>query len=46
MRFMRDGVPPPGDFGGQITKILVDKRYARNPQTGAIKGWGTKWLPK
>lgn len=46
MRFERDGMPLPDDFGSAVAQILVDRRYARNPKTHAIVGWGTKWLPK
>jgi Protein of unknown function (DUF3800) len=45
MRFERDGEKQPEDFGGQIAQILVENRYARNPQTNQITGYGTKWLP-
>ena len=46
MRFERDGLLHPCDFGARIAQILVDRRYARNPQSGQIDGWGSKWLPK
>ena len=45
MRFERDGVPHPDDFGTRVAKILVDRKYRRNPFSGNIAGWGTKWLP-
>lgn len=45
MRFAKNGEAMPNDFGAQIAQILVDRRYARNPQTHQIDGWGTKWLP-
>ena len=46
MRLARDGSEQPNDFGSKVATILVDRRYARNPRTHAIEGWGTKWLPK
>jgi len=46
MRFKRDGIPQPNDFGGRIADVLVRRRYARNPRTMEIDGYGTKWLPK
>lgn len=45
MRFEREGYADPDDFGSKVSDILVERRYARNPQTRAIKGYGTKWLP-
>lgn len=45
MRFDRDGLVVPEDFGTQVVRILNDRRYARNPRTEVISGWGTKWLP-
>lgn len=45
MRFARDQITTPNDFGGRIASILVERRYARNPKTMEIDGWGTKWLP-
>jgi hypothetical protein len=45
MRFLAEGIDPPNDFGTKVAKILIDGRYARNPKTGEIQGWGTKWLP-
>lgn len=45
MRFDRNGISHPHDFGTEICKILVEKRYARHPETHVIDGWGTKWLP-
>jgi hypothetical protein len=32
-------------FGKQIVDVLLEKRYARNPKTGQIEGWGLKTLP-
>lgn len=34
----------PENFGGQIGKILEDKKYDRSPW-GKIEGYGRKWLP-
>jgi hypothetical protein len=45
MRFERDGIEPPNDFGTKVVEILVDSRYARHPSTKLIDGYGTKWLP-
>jgi hypothetical protein len=45
MRFERDATPAPDDFGSKVIEILVDGRYARNPTTKLIDGYGTKWLP-
>jgi Protein of unknown function (DUF3800) len=45
MRFERDGIPAPKDFGELIAGILVRRRYVRNPATSQISGWGQKWLP-
>lgn len=45
MRCERDGEPHPDDFGFKVAQILVEKRYARNPHTQSIAGYGTKWLP-
>lgn len=45
MRLQRDSIPAPSDFGSKVAKILVDRRYARNPQTLRVEGYGTKWLP-
>ncbi|HEX3525560.1 MAG TPA: hypothetical protein VH988_00710 [Thermoanaerobaculia bacterium] len=40
----RNGRDLPGDFGGQIAKILEEGKYRCSPQ-GRIEGWGRKWLP-
>jgi hypothetical protein len=32
-------------FGSRVVKILMEKRYARNPKNGKIDGWGLKTLP-
>jgi hypothetical protein len=45
MRFEREGAQQPEDFGSKVAQILVEKKYARNPQTMQIEGYGTKWLP-
>jgi len=45
MRFERDGVDPPSDYGARLADILVGWKYARHPRTLKVKGWGTKWLP-
>jgi hypothetical protein len=33
------------DFGKQIVDTLTRVKYLKNPATGKIEGWGTKWLP-
>jgi hypothetical protein len=45
MRKERAGEDQPQDFGTQVADILVKAKYARNPWTRVIEGWGTKWLP-
>lgn len=45
MRRERNGEPRLADFGYEIVSILEEKRYARNPKTKQIDGWGRKWLP-
>ena len=45
MRRARNGGEPYDDFGNEIVRLLLSKKYARNPKTKAIEGWGTKWLP-
>lgn len=45
LRKQRLGEEQPQDFGGQVADILVKAKYARNPWTLVIDGWGTKWLP-
>ena len=40
----REGLQPPGKFGGQVECILKDGKYRCGPN-GQIGGWGTKWLP-
>lgn len=34
------------DFGSAVADILIERKYARNPRTKSIVGWGLKWLPK
>jgi len=34
----------PRNFGGRIAAILQRQKYHRSP-TGAVEGWGRKWLP-
>jgi hypothetical protein len=45
MKFERDGQPERLDFGTRVVGVLRASRYARNPRTGEIAGWGRKWLP-
>ncbi|MGH6951006.1 MAG: DUF3800 domain-containing protein, partial [Vitreimonas sp.] len=45
MRFERDGIEHPNDFGGRIADVLVRYKFARHPATLKITGWGAKWLP-
>ncbi|MEQ8968276.1 MAG: DUF3800 domain-containing protein [Azospirillaceae bacterium] len=45
MRARRDGSTLEGDLGARIVEILEASKYFRNPKTGEISGWGTKWLP-
>jgi Protein of unknown function (DUF3800) len=33
------------EFGRQIVETLTRVKYLKNPATGKIEGWGTKWLP-
>lgn len=39
------GTPMQANFGSQIVSALTQHRYARNPKTGMIDGWGQKLLP-
>jgi Protein of unknown function (DUF3800) len=32
-------------FGRKIVEILYRKKYLKNPSSGKVSGWGTKWLP-
>lgn len=45
MRAVRFGEEAKNDYGSKIVDLLVRKKYARNPKTGEIDGWGRKWLP-
>jgi hypothetical protein len=45
MKFEREGIPIPADFGTGVVNILNEKKYARHPGTLKIEGWGRKWLP-
>jgi hypothetical protein len=45
MKFERLEMEQPKDFGTSIVEVLIEKRYARNPKTHKIPGWGRKWLP-
>jgi hypothetical protein len=45
MKFEREDLPAPIDFGASLIEILADRRYARDPRTHKIDGWGRKWLP-
>lgn len=45
MRRVREGLEPYEDFGSEVVRLLNEKKYARNPKTKVIEGWGTKWLP-
>lgn len=47
-RYMRHVIEKrdmPEDFGSQIVRILIEKRYYRNRDTNVIEGTGLKWLP-
>lgn len=39
------GSPMTARFGKKVVDILRRSRYARDPRTQRIKGWGQKWLP-
>ena len=45
MRHEKDSTPQPQDFGTAIAEILLHRRYARDPRSRKIHGWGRKWLP-
>lgn len=45
MRKKREDEERPADFGTKVADILLEKKYARNPRSRRIDGWGTKWLP-
>lgn len=46
MKFERDNVPHPDDYGAKVVEILEKWKYARHPTTFIKTGWGKKWLPK
>ena len=39
------GVPMTARFGSKVVDVLLKHRYARNPKTRVIDGWGRKKLP-
>lgn len=45
MKFEREGIATPDDFGSKVANILFDKKYARDPKNNNITGRGRKWLP-
>jgi hypothetical protein len=45
MLALRRGELPVQNFGQALIAICEEKKYARNPRTGQIDGWGRKWLP-
>jgi len=45
MKSRMSGGPPPGTFGQKLVETLLTHKYARNPKTGEIVGWGLKTLP-
>jgi hypothetical protein len=45
MKFDREGLPHPQDFGTKVADILKATKLRRRPDTGQINGWGLKWLP-
>lgn len=44
MRLESEGKPVLNDFGSEIAKILLQRKYHRSP-AGKVDGWGRKWLP-
>lgn len=44
MRFKRDNLDHPDDYGTRLAELLVRSKYSRSPR-GKITGWGLKWLP-
>jgi Protein of unknown function (DUF3800) len=44
-RMTKLGETAPKDYGSSVADILVESKYHRNPKTGAIEGYGRKWLP-
>jgi hypothetical protein len=45
MKFEKQGLAEPQDFGNDIVQMLTDRHYARHPKSHQISGWGRKWLP-
>jgi hypothetical protein len=45
MRFDRECLDQPDDFGTKVADILIATRYRRHPDTMVIDGFGRKWLP-
>lgn len=45
MRAQRVHDVQPTGFGAHVVQVLEDLKYRRNPYTGVVYGWGTKWLP-
>lgn len=37
---------PAVGFGARLVDVLLASKFARQPKTGLIEGWGTKWLPE
>lgn len=46
MKHERLGGEVPDDYGRRIFEVLNQWKYARNPTTHVLTGWGKKWLPK
>ncbi len=48
MKFTREKIEQPDDFGTKVWKILQTYKYRRHPSRpdGIISGFGTKWLPR
>lgn len=49
LRYMRTAKlkeDPAVGYGASLVEILRAKKFIRSPRTGAIMGWGVKWLPK
>ena len=44
-KFMKLENAIPDDFGAFVAKILEQRIYNRNRQSGQIEGYGRKWLP-
>ena len=45
MRYEKDKLQQPDDFGARVARILVEKKYRRHPNSRRIEGFGLKWLP-